>query len=118
MDQRIADLVKFQIKESQEHQISAELLISPDLPSFEGHFPGDPVLPAVSILDVSLRLLSEVAGEVSYTNIQVKRSKFMGMVRPNQWVEISAESSDGQGWQVAWRDKENQTKLAQLHVIL
>jgi len=118
MDQRIADLVQFKILESEANKLSAELYIDKNLPSFQGHFPGKPILPAVSIIDISLRLLSEAVPSLSYADIEVKRSKFMAVVQPEQEVVISAESEDGKSWRLLWKLKENQSKLAQVHLIV
>ena len=118
MDKRIADLVNFEITEKSPEKVNAQLKIDKNLPSFEGHFPGNPILPAVSIIDISLYLLAQVHPEISHSNIQVKRSKFMAMVRPEQDVGIIAESSDGRNWQFVWRSADNQSKLAQIHLII
>ncbi|MEM7646808.1 MAG: hypothetical protein AAF203_07865 [Pseudomonadota bacterium] len=119
MDQRISQLVKFENLQKSPVSITAEMVVDEKLPSFEGHFPGNPILPAVSIIDISLYLLAQEYKEVSHTNIQLKRSKFMAMVRPNQEVELSAESDDeGKNWRVTWVLKENQSKLAQVHLII
>lgn len=118
MDQRISDLVKFEMGETSEASVKASFVVSPNLPSFEGHFPGDPILPAVSIIDISLYLLAQVYKNVSHSKIQVKRSKFMAKVRPNQEVEIDANSSDGRSWELLWKLKEDQSKLAQVHLVI
>jgi 3-hydroxymyristoyl/3-hydroxydecanoyl-(acyl carrier protein) dehydratase len=118
MDQRIEKLIEFNILEKSKDSIRTELTIDERMPSFEGHFPGNPILPAVSIVDISLLLLSRVQPHVSFANIQVKRSKFMSMVRPNQKVEITASCEDGHNWRLNWRAKDNQSKLAQVHLVL
>lgn len=118
MDKRMAQFIDFNISEKGEHRIVANMTISEKLPSFEGHFPGDPILPAVSIIDISLHLLSQVFPQVSHSNVQMKRSKFMSIVRPNQNVDLIAESEDGKDWRVSWKLAENQSKLAQVHLAL
>ncbi len=118
MDQRIAKLINFQILEKSEEKISAELLIDENLPSFKGHFPGNPILPAVSIIDICLFLLAEVKPNICHSDIEVKRSKFMAMVRPNQKVSIEATSDDGSNWRLTWLAQENQSKLAQVHLVI
>lgn len=118
MDQRIAEMVNFEIVEQSENGISASFVVNEKLPSFEGHFPGDPILPAVSIIDISLHLLSQVVPNISHNNIEVKRSKFMAMVRPTQEVDIEAETEDGKNWRFTWKLKESQSKLAQVHLVV
>ncbi len=118
MDQRIAKMVEFKNLQQAKNSVSAEFLVDKRLPSFEGHFPNDPILPAVSVIDISLYLLSQGELAVSHGNIQVKRSKFMAKVRPEQTVEISGTSPDGQNWHLTWMLKEDQSKLAQVHLVL
>ncbi len=118
MDQRIAELVQLELTEKEENRVAAHFVVSEQLPSFQGHFPGDPILPAVSIIDISLHLLSQITDDVSHSNIQVKRSKFMSMVRPNQKIELLGESEDGKNWKVSWKLSENQSKLAQVHLVI
>ena len=118
MDQRIADMVKFTDLQKQDNNISANFMVESLLPSFEGHFPDEPILPAVSIIDISLFLLSQFDHEVSHADIEVRRSKFMAKVRPEQHVAIEAESTDGRLWKVLWKSKTDQSKLAQLQLVL
>lgn len=117
MDQRLLNLVKFDIKETNDKEIRANMLVSPQFPSFEGHFPENPILPAVSIIDISLHLISQLNVPVSYANIRMKKSKFAGQVRPGQNVEISAKNEAGQSWKVVWLS-EDKAKLAQLLMII
>ncbi len=112
------DLVNFKIKEQSDCSLKASFDIEASLPSFEGHFPGNPILPAVSIIDISLYLLENIKPEVSYNNIEVKRSKFMSMVQPNQTVEVLATTENGTDWRLLWVQEGSQEKLAQVHLVL
>ena len=118
MDQRLKELVNFNITEKAEGRLCAQLTVDSNLPSFKGHFPGHPILPAVSIIDISLFLLENVKDSVSYNTIEVKRSKFMAMVEPNQEIDIEAESDDGTNWRILWRARSNQAKVAQVHLVV
>lgn len=118
MDDRLKELIEFNILEKGDKDISALMTVSGELPSLKGHFPGKPILPAVSIIDISLHLLSQIQTEVSFSNIEVKRSKFMAMVRPNQEVKISAQSDDGQSWRVMWTSTEDESRLAQIQLVI
>ncbi|MEM7645963.1 MAG: hypothetical protein AAF203_03550, partial [Pseudomonadota bacterium] len=99
-------------------KIRANMKVNSQLPSFEGHFPGRPILPAVSIVDISLYLMSFLPTEISHSKLQLKRSKFMAMVKPEQEVSISAESEDGESWKILWLDQADQTKLAQIQLLI
>ena len=118
MDQRIKDLVKFDITKKEDKLLQANLTVDSNLPSFKGHFPGNPILPAVSIIDISLYLLENIKSPISYNTIEVKRSKFMAMVEPNQEIDIEAESDDGTNWRILWRARSNQAKVAQVHLVV
>lgn len=118
MDERIAHLVHFEDLQKDNNSLSASFIVSEDLPSFKGHFPGDPILPAVSIIDICLHLLAQANPQISHTNIEVKKSKFMDMVRPGQEIIISAESPDGHSWTMQWRTKNDQTRLAQVLLVV
>lgn len=118
MDQRIKSLVRFEIDRKEVGLLEARMTVNEKLPSFEGHFPGHPILPAVSIIDISLYLLENLIPEISYNTIEVKRSKFMAMVEPNQNIILEAQSDDGKNWRILWKLKENQAKLAQIHLVV
>ena len=118
MDTRIKSLVHFQNTIKSPNEISADLQIHEDLPSLRGHFPGNPILPAVSIIDISLFLLSELLVPVSHSHLELKKSKFMDLIKPNQRVSIHINSDDGKNWKILWVDQSNQNKLAQLHLCL
>lgn len=118
MDKRLKELVKFDIKEKSDGLLKAHLRVDSNLPSFKGHFPGNPILPAVSIIDISLYLLENIKEGISFNSIEVKRSKFMAMVEPNQEIDIEAESDDGTNWRILWRATENQAKVAQVHLVV
>ena len=118
MDKRIKDLVQFNISRNEDGIIDAEMVVNEKLPSFEGHFPGHPILPAVSIIDISLYLLENSVPDISYNKIQVKRSKFMAKVEPNSLVSLEATTDDGKNWKVLWRLKKDMARLAQVHLVV
>ena len=118
MDARLDQHIEFKMLESLEGKLAAFFEVSPNLPPFEGHFPGRPILPAVAIIDISLMLLAETGIEVSHAKLQLKRSKFAAIVTPNQKVLIQAESEDKISWRITWSDQSTSSKLAQIHLLL
>jgi 3-hydroxymyristoyl/3-hydroxydecanoyl-(acyl carrier protein) dehydratase len=116
VDKQISDLIQFKIESLSKESIQADLTINDQLPFFQGHFPNNPILPAVSIIDICLSLLSEVTPDLSYSSVDVKRCKFMGMVRPGQEISIQADKDSHEAWRLNWRLKKDQTKLAQIHL--
>ncbi len=119
MDQKTRDLIDFkELNKTKPGQISALLTIDQNLPSFLGHFPKDPVLPAVSIIDISLFLISKIHPNISFSHIQVEKSRFAAMVRPHQKVKILAQSSDNKAWKVTWLCEQDQSKLALVQLVI
>lgn len=68
---------------------------SPDFPAFEGHFPGQPVLPAV-VQVAAVRLLASKYLGKKLVPIRLDRAKFKSMVGPEEpmTITISLNLSD------------------------
>lgn len=70
--------------------------IAPDFPAFNGHFPGNPLLPAVCQVGLCADALSRLTGK----RLEIKsvgRSKFMRPVLPDADVSVSlSPRPDGQ----------------------
>lgn len=66
------------------------------LPCFEGHFPGNPILPAVMILDECARILGGRATR------RLRSAKFVGAVLPGMRVEIAIRQKSESDWDVEW----------------
>jgi len=74
------------------------LSIAADHPAYTGHFPGNPVLPGVVLLDATLQALSR-AGHGSAPPpqalrgppLQVATAKFQSMVRPGEALTLEHE---------------------------
>jgi 3-hydroxymyristoyl/3-hydroxydecanoyl-(acyl carrier protein) dehydratase len=62
-------------------------------PAIAGHFPGDPVVPAVVTLDHVGEALREWPGTPSMTSLL--RTKFTAVLRPNEKFRVVLRSDDG-----------------------
>lgn len=62
--------------------------IAPDLPAFNGHFPGNPLLPAVCQMGLCADALSRQTGK-PFEIKTVERSKFMRPIVPGADVRIT-----------------------------
>jgi 3-hydroxyacyl-[acyl-carrier-protein] dehydratase len=70
---------------------SVELSIAAHHPAYAGHFPGDPVLPGVVLLDEALHALA-AAGEVDERACRITAVKFHQPVRPGEQPVLEYES--------------------------
>ena len=83
--------------------ISAELCCPADFPAFDGHFPGQPVLPAVMQL-VVVRMLAGELLQVPLEMVETGKMKFKGMIQPDEviLVKVDVEKIDGQ-WRAVFK---------------
>lgn len=84
--------------------IQREWTIPADLPYFDGHFPGQPVFPAVGIVDASLALVRRVAERVDLQLLGVVSAKFTQVLGPGTRVVIESERVGEDEWQLDWGD--------------
>ena len=61
------------------------LEIPADHPAFAGHFPGDPMVPGVVLLDASLDAVASRLG-IAITDVTVVSAKFVSPARPAEAV--------------------------------
>lgn len=118
VNENLSKKISFVIVQSNFGLIQAELQLPADWPYFEGHFPGNPVLPAVSIIDLSVLLLRRQNISVATNQLEISKSKFLGKVRPGQTVVISAQSTDHINWLVHWDAKSDMARLAQIQLTI
>lgn len=118
MDQRIKPWVDFQNKVSDDNCVEAQLLIDKNLPSFAGHFPGSPILPAVTMIDISLLLLSQVHKDLAFHKVAIEKSKFMAMVKPGDSIQLKAEKTQGKTWVVQWFKVSDQSQVAKIQIVV
>ncbi len=96
-------VVAKQVLDRDQGTITAELCCPADFPAFDGHFPGQPVLPAVIQL-VVVRMLAAELLQVPLETVKTGRMKFKGMVQPGEriQVQVSLEKVDDQ-WLAAFK---------------
>ena len=79
-------------------QVQAELCCPADFPAFNGHFPGQPVLPAVIQLAAIRSLTSELVG-LELEPVRTGRLKFKGMVGPGDLINVRVDiRREGENW--------------------
>lgn len=73
------------------------LFVPADHPAYDGHFPGQPILPGVVLLDAALHVLAERQdGPGKLGSAQLKSAKFLSPVRPGEPLTLHyADSPTG-----------------------
>ena len=69
--------------------------IDADHPAFPGHFPGDPIVPGVVLLDEIVDALSVELGCTDFTGVTVHSAKFLRPVRPGERMKIRLIPAEG-----------------------
>lgn len=93
---------------------NAVFVFGPDYPGFEGHFPGNPILPAV----VQLAAVRYVTGAVLKRGVhpvEYTRVKFRGSVLPDEKVEVRVQlhEEEDDSWSVKFGiEKDNGKNIA------
>ncbi|HEY8278080.1 MAG TPA: hypothetical protein VIH99_00560 [Bdellovibrionota bacterium] len=80
-------------------------------PYFVGHFPDQPVLPAVGLLDGSIELIRRSGIPFQARKIALRKAKFMGMVRPGMKVRVTLKQKES-SFEVEWCGLESLEPLA------
>lgn len=97
-----------------ERPFTTEWTVPADLPYFDGHFPQNPVFPAVGILDASVFYLQSVLGQWDLELVGIVNAKFLNPIAPGQRVSVEIRRDKINAWQVDWTDVETQKPLAAL----
>jgi len=72
--------------------MQSRLVIAADHPSFEGHFPGFPVLPGALLLDEMLRTIERARG-IDLKAWRISSAKFLDVVRPRDTLLLEHDAS-------------------------
>ena len=67
-----------------------EWRVPPDHPAFPGHFPGQPILPGVVLLDQALRFAAEVFA-LDVARQRLASTKFLNPVAPGETLQFSLQ---------------------------
>ena len=68
------------------------LTIAADHPAYAGHFPGQPILPGVVLLDEALLALAALQGRAAAL-AQIKSAKFLSPVQPGESLHLEYSST-------------------------
>ncbi|MFP4630189.1 MAG: hypothetical protein ACLFMQ_05615 [Desulfohalobiaceae bacterium] len=73
--------------------ITATAVVPSASPWFSGHFPGDPVLPAIAQLGIVFDILQK-ASEGTLTPQAVQRIKYRRIIRPDEALNITLDQKE------------------------
>jgi 3-hydroxymyristoyl/3-hydroxydecanoyl-(acyl carrier protein) dehydratase len=81
--------------------VAREISIATDHPAFAGHFPGNPIVPGVVLIDRALTEIARAAG-VSMTAYRLSSVKFLSVVRPGEPLTLTfeVEGSDSMAFEL------------------
>lgn len=99
----------------------AQWTVPHTLAYFDGHFPGNPILPAVAIIDVSTEVLRRALEKSEITLKSFKACKFTSPVLPGAVVEIVFSRNAEDEWKIEWNPITKEGSLvscAQLTLLL
>ncbi len=68
----------------------ASVTLNPDHPIFEGHFPGNPVVPGVCMIQMTKEIVEHLCGR-STRLAEARNIKFMSILNPNENKTIRIE---------------------------
>src|ERR1044072_4757966 len=89
-----------------------------DLPFFNGHFPGRPILPAVATVDYIVTWLEKQLGGSQLKLQEVKSAKFAAPITPGLTIQITAGEIEPHDWRIEIPDPASGGELAALRLIL
>lgn len=73
--------------------ISAQFEFERDLPSLDGHFPGDPIVPGVVLLERAMNAIAASLGDAR--PVEIKWAKFRAPVRPPARISLVGRREPG-----------------------
>lgn len=95
-----------QQKNSLDEGFEAHWSVPADLPYFDGHFPGQPILPAVAILDANHLFLKQVLPR-PFKIHKVVAAKFTLPVTPHMKIRMFACKKTESTWICEWKESKN-----------
>lgn len=88
-----------EIHSAGENEIEASCFVPVDSPWFEGHFPGEPILPGIAIVHtVEQAILKDIQKNNECVVLdELRRIRFVQPVRPGEYLKITVLREDAGG---------------------
>jgi 3-hydroxymyristoyl/3-hydroxydecanoyl-(acyl carrier protein) dehydratase len=87
-------------------------------PYFNGHFPGQPILPAVATVQHAFTFLKDELDAPHLQLLEVKSAKFASPIAPGTTVKTEASQTKPNEWILELTDASSDRDLASLHFIV
>lgn len=93
-----------------ENEVQIKWSVPKDLPYFKGHFPGNPVLPAVALLDLSLVIVNRIDSKLESMFLTIKSAKFSEVIRPEDLLSVKVRRDPlNQSWSMEFTNQNDIT---------
>lgn len=99
---------------TEKKSLTARLLISENLPYFLGHFPNNPVLPAVAIIDISHYFIAQYFCNNPYT--EISHLKVKSKISPQTRILIQIDQKIRNSFEVVWKIEDLQTESVAVEI--
>jgi len=86
----------------QEQEITATIMLNKDHEIFKGHFPGNPVMPGVCMLQIIKELTERATSKNLFLSVS-SNIKFMAIINPEKTPEVTL--------QIAVQEGDNELKI-------
>lgn len=93
-------------------------VVPTNLPYFDGHFPQNPVLPAVAVLDGTLEALKLLQQNKTLSFERIKSGKFLNLIKPGTPLQICLTQIRKNEWEAEWGSPDGEKIFAHLKVLL
>ncbi|EJL80658.1 3-hydroxymyristoyl/3-hydroxydecanoyl-(acyl carrier protein) dehydratase [Polaromonas sp. CF318] len=72
-------------------QLETRFVVAPDHPAFAGHFPGNPIVPGVLLLDAAVHAVQQAleAAGAATRPCEISAAKFLSPVGPGETLTVS-----------------------------
>ena len=90
------------IEKPDSEQIVAEIQAPPDSPWFDGHFPGQPILPGIAQLGMVFDVIRRF-GNPDMQITQISRVRFKQMIRPDDHLQVMVAPRKGHAGSYTFR---------------
>lgn len=86
----IKNLYTVQHFEQEENKVTAQIKVNKDNPIFKGHFPNNPVMPGVCMIQIIKELAERASGKKLFLQ-KASNVKFMTIINPEENPDLTLE---------------------------